>query len=56
MSNKIQILRFNLKNNNYILQLIKVFCIKLKIDLFIYIKLKRLILKHNLSFKTNIFK
>ncbi len=51
-----QILRFNLKNNNYILQLIKVFCTRLKIDLFIYIRLKKLILKYNLSFKTNIFK
>ncbi len=51
-----QILRFNLKNNSYILQLIKVFYTKLKINLFIYIKLKRLILKYNLSFKTNIFK
>jgi len=51
-----QILRFNLKNNNYILQLIKVSCTKLKIDLFIYIRLKKLILKYNLSFKTNIFK
>jgi len=45
-----------LKNNNYILQLTKVFCIELKINLFIYIKLKRLILEHNLSFKTNVFK
>jgi len=45
-----------LKNSNYILQLIRVFYKKLKIDLFIYIKLKRLILKYNLSFKTNIFK
>ncbi len=51
-----QILRFSLKNNNYILQLIKVFCTKFKIDLFIYIKLKKLILKYNLSFETNIFK
>ncbi len=51
-----QILKFNLKNSNYILQLIRVFYKKLKIDLFIYIKLKRLILKYNLSFKTNIFK
>ena len=50
-----QILRFSLKNNNYILQLIKVFYIKFKINLFIYIKLKILILKYNLSFKTNIF-
>ncbi len=56
MSNKIQILKFSLKNSNYILQLIKVSCTKLKIDLFIYIELKRLILKYNLSFKTNIFK
>ncbi len=51
-----QILRFSLKNNNYILQLIRVSCTKLKINLFIYIKLKRLILKYNLSFKINIFK
>ncbi len=51
-----QILRFDLKNNNYILQLIRVFYTKFKIDLFIYIKLKRLILKYNLNFKTNIFK
>ena len=51
-----QILRFSLKNNNYILQLIKVFCTKLKINLFIYIKLKRLLLEYNLSFETNMFK
>jgi len=51
-----QILRFSLKNNSYILQLIRGFRTKLKIDLFIYIKLKKLILKDNLSFKTNIFK
>ncbi len=56
MSNKMQILKFNLKNNNYILQLIKVSCTRLKIDLFIYVKLKKLILKYNLSFETNIFK
>ncbi len=36
-----QILRFSLKNNNYILQLIKVSYTKLKINLFIYIKLKK---------------
>ncbi len=34
----------------------KVSYIKLKIDLFIYVKLKRLILKHNLNFETNMFK
>jgi len=56
MSNKMQILRFNSKNNSYILQLTKASCTKLKVDFFIYVKLKRLILKHNLSFETNIFK
>ncbi len=51
-----QILRFSLKNDSYILYLIRVSYTKLKINSFIYIKLKRLILKYNLSFKTNIFK
>jgi len=56
MSSRIQILKFSSKNNNYTLQLIKIFYTRFKVDFFIYVELKRLILKHNLSFEINIFK